>query len=167
MSRLDRAKARAYLISQFGLPDLPDEIGEAELDALEACVVPAPQPTIDRDALRDELRAARARRDWELEAAVDHVLALVRPVEQQTIDREQLVAELRGSLEEDYEDFMSADEITALAEYQAGRILALVRPVEGVVLTSEEVAILRTWAPPTDGWLPEDRALAARLEASS
>lgn len=41
MSALDRDKARAWLITQFGLPNLPDEIGEAELDALEECVLPA------------------------------------------------------------------------------------------------------------------------------
>jgi hypothetical protein len=58
------------------------------------------------------------------------------------IDRDALIAELRGFLEEDYEDFMSREEITALAEYQAGRILALERPADGVTLTYDEADFL-------------------------
>jgi hypothetical protein len=83
MSALDRKKAREAIElwdSETMLMSVEDL-----LDALEACVVPAPQPTIDRDALLDMLRDALGQHRLDSSVAVgaltDRVLALVRPVE--------------------------------------------------------------------------------------
>lgn len=63
MNALDRDKARAWLIAQFGLPDQPDEISDAELDALEACVVSTPEEgiTLSPEEARTAASALRNR----------------------------------------------------------------------------------------------------------
>lgn len=80
-AHLDRDKARAWLVAQFGLPNLVDEISDDELDALEACVVQDPPQTIDRDKLRDVIRwsAAHAPTTTYIDQATDAILGLVRP----------------------------------------------------------------------------------------
>jgi hypothetical protein len=76
MSALDRDKAEAALLrSGF-------EADDTLLDALEACVVAAPQQTIDRDALEAALRAwLEARPEETFQQGATRILALVRPVE--------------------------------------------------------------------------------------
>jgi hypothetical protein len=110
-------------------------------DRILALVRPVPPQGIDRDALTSARRRIAVlymagvggeAAALDLRLAIDEIdaaLALVQPVPPQGIDRDALLSELSRMLRDDYEGFLSAEEVAAIAEYQTGRILALGRPL--------------------------------------
>jgi hypothetical protein len=131
------------------LPYGAEDNWEWDLDRLEACVVPAPQPTIDRDAAERYVREQIVMPMTTHKAAVDALLALVRPVEQQTIDRDVAAKYLvsnHGMRRARADEVV--DRILALAgrpvepDPRIARIEALIEPYQGEVRVAAIRAIL-------------------------
>lgn len=169
------------------LPGIPvvGLVSEEAIRAVLGEVQPTPPHGIDRDALEAiaNLHIATGA-GWDDEgregfiARVQAILAAAAP----TGLREALVALIRDETGWDWEgehdepepifgcDTRIPSSEQMIAEF-ADRVLALVHPVEGVVLTPEEVDIALEWREDAkrEGWVYPAAydALAARLEASS
>lgn len=91
-----------------------------------------------------------------IDEAIDQVVAFVQPAPQ-TINRDALVETLVTTLH--------LSSMTQVAD----RVLALLRPVDGVTLTRAEARIVAAWYTGDSEWAgpKEQEALAQRLEAAS